>query len=89
MRSTMSRALVVVALCCLVAFIVAISGCPNSCSQPQLAQVGVVCATLARVDDGGREPRYDLWRRDGDGFGTRTIQGASREELFAAVAELG
>ncbi len=67
----------------------AISGCPNSCSQPQLAQVGVVCATLAREDNGRRKPRFDLWRRDRAGFGTRVLQGVSRGELFAAVAELG
>ena len=67
----------------------ALSGCPNSCSQPQLAQVGVVCATLAREDNGGREPRFDLWRRGGAGFGMRVLQGVSLDELFAAVAELG
>ncbi|MDF1551619.1 MAG: nitrite/sulfite reductase [Deferrisomatales bacterium] len=67
----------------------AISGCPNSCSQPQLAEVGIVCAKRARGERAEREPRFDLWRRKGEGFGTRVLEGASRGELFAAVAELG
>ncbi|HSH70436.1 MAG TPA: nitrite/sulfite reductase [Deferrisomatales bacterium] len=67
----------------------AISGCTNSCSQPQLAQIGIVCAKLARGERAEREPRFDLWRRKGDGFGTRVLEGVSRVELFAAVAGLG
>ena len=30
----------------------AISGCPNSCSQPQLADVGIACSALHKEDHG-------------------------------------
>ena len=65
------------------------------------SRIRVVCRPSLRVyssrlacsgppwDDGSRQPCYDLWRRNGAGFGTRVLQGVSRGELLDAVAELG
>ncbi len=67
----------------------ALSGCPNSCTQPQLAEIGIVTAVLHKDEDGQRTPRFDLYLRDGAGFGTLTAQTLSAEELFSRVGELG
>jgi len=62
----------------------AISGCPNSCTQPQLATAGIVVSKLVAAEDGGKTPRFDLYRRSGAGLGEKV-----REQLtFAEVAEL-
>ena len=68
----------------------AIAGCPNSCSQPQLAGTGIVTAKLLKGEDGERHPRFDLYRRSGtDGFGIPTHQGLSLTELIEAAREIG
>jgi ferredoxin-nitrite reductase len=67
----------------------ALSGCPNSCTQPQLADVGVVSSSLARDDDGGRTPRFDLYRLNGEGLGTSTECALTLDELCAKVRNLG
>lgn len=65
----------------------AVSGCPNSCSQPQLAGVGVVSAR--QVKDGEvRQPRFQLWRRDSDGLGRLEADDLSRTELLNSIARL-
>lgn len=67
----------------------AISGCPNSCSQPQLAAVGIVTAKLVKEENGERRPRFDLYRRNGEeAFGVPARQGLSLAELIDAVKEL-
>lgn len=67
----------------------AISGCPNSCSQPQLAEVGILTAKLVKGDDGSRAPRFDLYRRRGTGLGERLTEGLDLEGLIAEVGKLG
>lgn len=67
----------------------AISGCPNSCSQPQLADVGIVTGKLVKADDGSRTPLFDLYRRTGDGLGTAVATGLDGEALIEEVARLG
>ena len=68
----------------------AIAGCTNSCSQPQLAEAGIVATKLAKGEDGERHPRFDLYRRSGtDSFGIPTRQGLSLTELIEAVREIG
>ncbi|MBI5441664.1 MAG: nitrite/sulfite reductase [Deltaproteobacteria bacterium] len=64
----------------------AISGCPNSCSQPQLADVGIVTARSRKAEDGERHPLFDLYRREGPGFGQPVRQGLSVQELLEAVS---
>ncbi len=64
----------------------AISGCPNGCSQPQLADYGIVGTRKATES---QTARYDLLHRDGEGFGQPLRIGLSRDELLAVLAELG
>jgi sulfite reductase beta subunit-like hemoprotein len=68
----------------------AIAGCHNSCSQPQLAEAGIVATKPAKGEDGERHPRFDLYRRSGvDSFGIPARQGLSLPELIEAVREIG
>ncbi len=63
----------------------AISGCPNGCSQPQLADFGIVGIKKATEK---QEARFDLLRRDGEGFGQPLQTGLSRDELLDVLADL-
>jgi len=65
----------------------AVSGCPNSCSQPQLADIGIVAARLVAAEDGSRTPRFDLYRRDGLGLGLgrKVLESLTHEELLEKV----
>lgn len=67
----------------------AISGCPNSCTQPQLADVGIVSSTLVKGEDGLRTPRFDLYRLGDVGLGQATERSLTLEELFVKVREIG
>ncbi|TLM68117.1 MAG: nitrite/sulfite reductase [Deltaproteobacteria bacterium] len=67
----------------------AVSGCPNSCSQPQLADVGVVTSKLVKEEDGNRTPRFDLYRRSGEGLGEAVDSGLTLDQLLTEVARLG
>lgn len=67
----------------------AISGCPNSCTQPQLADVGIVVSRLVAGDDGQRTPRFDVYRSEEDGLGRRTEEGLSLAGLLAVVQQFG
>jgi ferredoxin-nitrite reductase len=67
----------------------ALSGCPNSCTQPQLADVGIVSSSLAKGEDGGRTPRFDLYRLGGEGLGTAVECSLTLEELCDRVRDLG
>ena len=64
----------------------AISGCPNSCSQPQLAEVGIITVKLAATEGGERRPLFDLYHRREEPFGEPVRRGATREELLVAIA---
>ncbi len=64
---------------------IAISGCANSCAQPQLAEFGIIASKLQR-DGEQRIPLYDLYRRQGDGLG-RKIH--SQLDLEALIEQLG
>ena len=66
----------------------AISGCPNCCAQPQLAQAGIVASRLVN-DPGGRAPRFDLLRPGTEAFAAPVQQGLTQEALLEAVAALG
>jgi len=67
----------------------AISGCHNSCTQPQLADVGIVTARLVTEEDGRRTPRFDIYRPDGPGLNSRTESSLTLDELLAAVRRIG
>jgi ferredoxin-nitrite reductase len=66
----------------------AISGCPNSCTQPQLADVGIVTAALVKDEHGERTPRFDLYRAGEQPFGTVVHQGLTLEQLCEVVENL-
>jgi len=66
----------------------AVSGCPNSCTQPQLADVGIAVSRLAVSADGGKEPRFDLYRRSGGGLGQRVGEGLTHTELIARLERI-
>lgn len=63
----------------------AVSGCPNSCSQPQLADFGIVGV---RKGNATKEALYDLYRRDGEGFGKVVCKQVELGELLKRVQEL-
>lgn len=63
----------------------ALSGCANSCSQPQLADVGIVVSRLVSDAAGVRSPRFDLYRRYGADLGISVQQQLSLEDLTALV----
>lgn len=67
----------------------AISGCLNSCAQPQLADAGILVTRTVKGANGERQPRFSLLLREGEGFGTELASDLSLEELLQAVAELG
>lgn len=67
----------------------ALSGCPNSCTQPQLADVGIVSSNLVKDEDGGRTPRFDVYRLSGEGFGTTIERSLRLDELCNIVQDLG
>jgi ferredoxin-nitrite reductase len=66
----------------------ALAGCPNSCTQPQLADVGIVAARLTADASGDKTPRFDLYRRTGAGFGDKVAELLPRDELAAAIGRL-
>jgi sulfite reductase (ferredoxin) len=65
----------------------AISGCPNSCAQPQLAEVGIISS---RATKEGEElvPRFDLYRPGSAPLAHAVQQGLTLEELLEVVKEL-
>lgn len=67
----------------------AISGCPNSCTQPQLAAVGIISSALVKDEGGERTPRFDLYRRGDGGLGTAVAHGLTLDELYGRVNEIG
>ena len=63
----------------------AISGCGNSCAQPQLAEFGIIASQSVKGVDMGRTPRFDLYRRNGSALGVCCVEGMLAAELFAAL----
>lgn len=63
----------------------AISGCHNSCAQPQIADYGIVASGLVKDDDGSRTVCFDLYRNAGNGLGEVMKGNMSLEELLEAV----
>jgi ferredoxin-nitrite reductase len=67
----------------------AISGCSNSCTQPQLADIGIITSSLAKDDSGERSPRFDVYRLSGEGLGTVVERSLTLNDLSSKVRELG
>jgi sulfite reductase beta subunit-like hemoprotein len=66
----------------------AVSGCPNACSQPQLAEFGIVSARLVKEADGSLAPRFNLLRRGGEGLGEAVSTDLDLAGLKAAILAL-
>jgi sulfite reductase (ferredoxin) len=66
----------------------ALSGCPNCCAQPQLAEVGIAVSRLVNLE-GERTPRFDLYRRTGAGLGEKVQEQLTFAELAEQVRQLG
>jgi ferredoxin-nitrite reductase len=66
----------------------ALAGCPNSCTQPQLADIGIISARLAADHDGQKTPRFDIYCRDGIGFGTKTHDHLTQSDLMTSVQQI-
>ncbi len=66
----------------------ALSGCPNSCTQPQLADVGIVSSSLVKGDNGERTPRFDLYRLGEIGFGNAVARSLTLEQLVDEVRHI-
>lgn len=64
----------------------AISGCRNSCAQPQLSEFGIIASKL-KTEDGMRRPLFDLYNRKGAGLGEVVASGLSEAELLAHLVE--
>ncbi len=67
----------------------ALSGCPNSCTQPQLAEVGIVTSGLVRSEDGQRSPRFDLYRSGDDAFGRLAESNLTLDQLYGKLRQIG
>jgi ferredoxin-nitrite reductase len=65
----------------------ALSGCPNCCAQPQLAAAGIIVSRLVGGKDGGKEPRFDLYRRTGPDLGTKVREQLTFNELTALLRQ--
>lgn len=66
----------------------AISGCSNSCTQPQLADVGVIATRLAADVDGQKSPRFDLYRRLSSRLGEKVQEGLTVDELVQVLKNI-
>ena len=64
----------------------AISGCSNSCSQPQLATLGIITRKAVKQDDGSRAPRFDLLRRDNAELGEVIMENLDIDGVADAIA---
>lgn len=66
----------------------AIAGCPNSCSQPQLADVGIVSSRLTTAESGEKMPLFDLYRRGTAVFGERVKERLTLAQLLTELSGL-
>lgn len=67
----------------------ALSGCPNSCTQPQLADAGIVTSGVVTEEGGRRTPRFDLYRPVGEGLNQKIAAAATLEELTVTIRNIG
>ncbi|TYO98536.1 sulfite reductase beta subunit-like hemoprotein [Geothermobacter ehrlichii] len=66
----------------------AISGCPNACSQPQLADYGIITRRLTKDEQGRRIPLFDLLRGEKDGLATPVAENLSLQDLQTRLKEV-
>lgn len=66
----------------------AISGCSNSCAQPQLAEYGIVTSKLVSDEAGCKWPLFDLYRRDDQHLGRPIAEELSAADLYDLIRTL-
>ena len=66
----------------------AVSGCSNSCTQPQLADVGIMTARQSADEDGQKAARFDVYRRIDTGLGQKVHIGLTKTELIEALQSI-
>lgn len=66
----------------------AISGCPNCCAQPQLAQLGIVASRIVN-EPAGKSPRFSLYRHGGEAFSEPVQQELTLVELLEQIRLIG
>lgn len=66
---------------------IAISGCNNSCAQPQLADFGIISSKLTQKSQ-GKTPLFDLYQRTGNGLADMLLRQVEEEELFERLERL-
>lgn len=64
----------------------ALSGCPNSCTQPQLADFGIVSSKLIAGAAGEKTALFDLYQRSSAGLGEKVREQLTLGELAAFIA---
>jgi len=65
----------------------AISGCSNACSQPQLATLGIITRKSIQQKDGTRTPLFDLFRQKDAGFGEVIRENLDIAGLLDAIVQ--
>jgi len=63
----------------------ALSGCPNSCTQPQLADYGIVSSKLVVGTAGEKVPLFDLYQRNNADLGEKFRERLTLEDLTEVV----
>lgn len=59
----------------------AISGCPNSCAQPQLAEVGIICTKRIKTGDGAHRNHFKLLVGAGEAFAQPLGEDMTEEDI--------
>ncbi len=65
----------------------AISGCSNSCAQPQLADYGIIARKSVKDENGNKTPRFELTQRKGDGLGEAIAADLDQKQLLSLIRE--
>lgn len=66
----------------------ALSGCPNSCTQPQLTDFGIISSSLPKNEDGERTPHFDLLQGGSDSFSEVIARDLPLTELLTRISQL-
>lgn len=66
----------------------AISGCQNSCAQPQLAGIGIMCVKRVKTENGGQKRYFAVLKSVGEGFAQTILDQVDEELLEAKLSEL-
>lgn len=66
----------------------ALSGCPNSCAQPQLADIGIICVKMKKKEDGSAAGYFRILKNTGKEFSETVFEEVPEEELAEKISGL-